>query len=201
MTAAVAALFMKSDNVIVTIRTSASAITGCPCARESSNTCASRSAVPVEAMAVATGNKAPSSTITGQSIELYTARGGTIRNAIYASTAAANAIATGRMPRAVTVIAAANMPPASSPCPLTGTRMSRSASGTQLKSAAKPATDSGTPCINSTSPARILVERSRFIDRRPWRDTASKLIPYRVRSSISDAERPEIGEPGMTTSS
>ena len=67
ITAAVAALFIRSDKVMVTTRIRISAITGRPWAIVSSSDLAIRSAAPVDSIAKATGIRAPSSTMTGQS--------------------------------------------------------------------------------------------------------------------------------------
>ena len=68
ITAAVAALFMKSERVMVTTSSSVSITTGLPCARCSISRRASKSAAPVSDIAPATGIMAPNSTITGQSM-------------------------------------------------------------------------------------------------------------------------------------
>ena len=85
--------------------------------------------------------------------------------------------------------------------PFLGTLMSLEARGRQSYSEAKAESASGGPCTRSTSPGRIAVVRSRFTDRAPLRDRASRLMPYRVRRRRSVAERPDRGEPGRATSS
>ena len=67
ITAAVAALFMKSGSVIVTTRIIVSASTAWPCASVSISPVAMTRARPVDSIAPATGIMAPSSTTTGQS--------------------------------------------------------------------------------------------------------------------------------------
>ena len=68
MTAAVAALFIKSDNVIVSTSKIANATIVLPADAYCSNHWASSSAAPVLNIASATGSNAASSTITGQSM-------------------------------------------------------------------------------------------------------------------------------------
>ena len=67
ITAAVAALFIRSDRNMVTTRIRPRPTMALPWARWSSMKRAIRSAVPVVSMAPATGIKAASSTTTGQS--------------------------------------------------------------------------------------------------------------------------------------
>ncbi|MNT44817.1 hypothetical protein D3C72_1813590 [compost metagenome] len=69
ITAAVAALFMTSERVMVTSNSRVSTITGWPWAILSISSRASRSAAPLLDMAPATGIRAPSRTITGQSMD------------------------------------------------------------------------------------------------------------------------------------
>ena len=79
MTAAVAALFMKSDSVMVTTSISVRAMIGLPWAMCSSRVRASTSAAPVSAMAPASGISAPSRTMMGQSMASYRRRSGITR--------------------------------------------------------------------------------------------------------------------------
>ncbi|MNE67121.1 hypothetical protein D3C80_1627120 [compost metagenome] len=124
-------------------------------------------AAPVLSMASATGSMAPSNTITGQSIAVYRARGGTMPSTAKASAPPAKATTTGSRPLAAAATLSAITRPASSAWPCLGTRMSRAASGRQPNSPAKPASASLPPCISSTSPARSGVARRRWIMRRP----------------------------------
>ncbi|MNC89979.1 hypothetical protein D3C83_60080 [compost metagenome] len=69
ITAAVAALFMKSESIMVTISTTTSEITASPCVMLPSNCRAIKSAAPVVPITPATGMSAPSRTITVQSTD------------------------------------------------------------------------------------------------------------------------------------
>ncbi len=161
MTTAVAALFMMSDSVMVTISTSVSSSAAGKPAAMSTSPLAISAVAPLASSAPPTGIIAPSSTMTGQSTDSYISRIGTICRTTIAATAVAKAAGRLTSPKLAAATAATNSAMATAPLRSRGTCRPRSASGRQPSDRVVDGSRSGSPSSSSTSPARKRNDRRR----------------------------------------
>jgi aryl-alcohol dehydrogenase-like predicted oxidoreductase len=174
ITAAVAALFIRSDSVIVTTRIVASASTACPWATPRSG--AARSGRPCRWCHGAGDRDQRAEQHDHRPVDrLVDRRGGIVRSAIEASTPAANEIAAGTRPKAAPPTASPMMTSAVIACAV-GDAQRAFGQRHAVHARRKIGDRIGGPCISSTSPAASGIERSRGRTR-PWRETASRLMP------------------------
>jgi len=117
------------------------------------------------------------------------------------TTAATNAICTGTTLTADNSIAAPKIASGGISCWGRPMRISRCASGRHPSTASDCLAVSTGHCSSNTSPARMRMRSSRARRRRPCRETASRLTPYRRRRSRLNAVPPTSSDSSMTTAS
>ena len=112
-----------------------------------------------------------------------------------------NAIATGRMPKAVVAIAATRMRTGNKARRALPRCNARSANGKHCSAFSRSGMSARLPCSTITSPSCSVMVPRRSVSRSPVRLTASRLTPNRSNSRLAWADRPISGELAPITAS